>query len=48
MPPNGQVSHMKSPEPKYYNSDTRPKKYKKCQNPNVYLPPPLDTEDLRR
>ena len=27
---------------------TRPKQYKTYQNPNVYLPPPPDTEDLRR
>ena len=36
------------PEPEYYNSDTRPKQYKTHQNPNVYLPPPPDTDDLRR
>ena len=36
------------PEPEYYNLDTRPKQYKTLQNPNVYLPPPPDTEDLRR
>ena len=36
------------PEPEYYNSDTRPKLYKTYQNPNVYLPPPPDTDDLRR
>ena len=36
------------PEPEYYNSDTRSKQYKTCQNPNVYLPPPPDTDDLRR
>ena len=36
------------PEPEYYNSDTRPKQYKTYQNPNVYLPPPQATEDLRR
>ena len=36
------------PEPDYYNSDTRPKQYKKYQNPNMYLPPPPDTDDLRR
>ena len=36
------------PEPEYYNSDTRPKQYKTYQNLNVYLPPPPDTNDLRR
>ena len=36
------------PEPEYYNSDTRPKQYKTYQNLNVYLPPPQDTDDLRR
>ena len=36
------------PEPEYYNSDTRPKQYKTYQNPNVYLPPPPATEDLRQ
>ena len=36
------------PEPEYYNLDTRPKQYKTYQNPNVYLPPPPDTDDLRR
>ena len=36
------------PEPEYYNSDTRPKQYKTYQNPNVYLPPSPDTDDLRR
>ena len=36
------------PEPECYNSDTRPKQYKTYQNPNVYLPPPPDTDDLRR
>ena len=35
------------PELEYYNSGTRPKQYKTYQNPNVYLPPPPDTEDLR-
>ena len=35
-------------EPESYNSDTRPKQYKTYQNPNVYLPPPPDTDDLRR
>ena len=33
------------PEPEYYNSDTRLKQY---QNPNVYLPPPPDLDDIRR
>ena len=36
------------PEPEYYNLDTRPKQYKTYQNLNVYLPPPPDTDDLRR
>ena len=36
------------PESEYYNSDTRPKQYKTYQNLNVYLPQPLDTDDLRR
>ena len=36
------------PEPEYYNSDTRPKQYKTYQDLNVYLPPPPDTDDLRR
>ena len=36
------------PESEYYNSDTRPKQYKSYQNLNVYLPPPPDTDDLRR
>ena len=36
------------PEPEYYILDTRPKQYKAYQNPNVYLPPPPDTDDLRR
>ena len=36
------------PEPEYYNSDTGPKQYQRYQNPNVYLPPPPSTEDLRR
>ena len=36
------------PEPEYYNSDTRPKQYQRYQNPNVYLPPPPSTEDLRQ
>ena len=36
------------PEPEYYNLDTRPKQYKTYQNQNVYLPPPPDTDDLRR
>ena len=36
------------PEPDYYNSDTKPKQYKKYQNPNIYLPPLPSTEDLRR
>ena len=35
------------PQPEYYNLDTRPKQYKTYQNPNVYLPLPPDTEDLR-
>ena len=35
------------PEPEYYNSDTQPKQYQRYQNPNVYLPPPPSTEDLR-
>ena len=35
------------PEPEYYNLDTRPKQYKTYQNPNVYLPLPPSTEDLR-
>ena len=35
-------------EPEYYNSDTRPKQYKTYQNLNVYLPPPPDTDELRR
>ena len=36
------------PEPEYYNWDTQPKQYKMYQNPNVYLPPPPSTQDLRR
>ena len=36
------------PEPDYYNLDIKLKQYKKYQNPNVYLPPPPATEDLRR
>ena len=36
------------PEPEYYNSDTRPKQYKTYHNPNVCLPPPPDTDYLRR
>ena len=36
------------PELEYYNLDTRPKQYKTYQNLNVYLPPPPDTDDLRR
>ena len=36
------------PEPEYYNSDTRLKQYKTYQDPNVYLPPPPDTDDFRR
>ena len=36
------------PEPEYYNLDTRLKQYKTYQNLNVYLPPPPDTDDLRR
>ena len=36
------------PEPEYYNSDTRPKQYRTYQNPNEYLPPLPDTDDLRR
>ena len=36
------------PEPEYYNSDTRLKQYKTYQNPNVYLPPPPDPDDIRR
>ena len=36
------------PEPDYYNSDTRPKQYKKYQNPNEYLPLPPDLDDIRR
>ena len=36
------------PEPEYYNSDTRPKQYKTYWNPNVFLPPPPDPDDLRR
>ena len=35
------------PQPEYYNSDTLPKQYHKVSNPNVYLPPPPSTEDLR-
>ena len=35
------------PEPEYYNSDTRPKKHQRYQNPNIYLPPPPSTEDLK-
>ena len=36
------------PKPEYYNLDTRPKQYKRYQNPNVYLPPPPATKDLRQ
>ena len=36
------------PEPEYYNLHTRPKQYKTHQNPNVYLSPPPNTDDLRR
>ena len=36
------------PEPEYYNSDTTPKQYKMYQNPNIYLPSPPSTEDLRQ
>ena len=36
----------KTPEPEYYNSDTRPKQHQRYQNPNVYLPPPPSMEDL--
>ena len=36
------------PEPEYYNLDTRPKQYRTHQNPNVYLPPPPDPDDIRR
>ena len=36
------------PEPGYYNSDTRSKQYKTYQNPNVYLPPLPDPDDIRR
>ena len=40
--------HYYIPEPEYYNSDTRPKQYKTYQNPNVYLAPPPDPDDIRR
>ena len=33
------------PKPEYYNLDTLPKQYQRYQNPNVYLPPPLSTDD---
>ena len=36
------------PEPGYYSSDTRPRPYQRYQNPNRYLPPPPDPDNIRR
>ena len=47
-PYHGTTSRIKYqiPEPKYYNSDTRPKQYQRYQNLNVHLLPSPSTEDL--